>query len=118
MYNCIVILDFNKKLIKKSYSLSLIGLVILFDLWNIDMNYVNEDNFSRPSAVKTPFTANSIDEEIMKDKSSFRIYEPYRGFVNGRSSYFHNSISGYHAQNLKGCRTFMISIYQKINSIF
>ena len=70
---CIIALLFwisTKKLIKKSYSLSLIGLVILFDLWNIDMNYVNEDNFSRPSAVKTPFTANGIDEEIMKDKSS------------------------------------------------
>ena len=56
---CIIALLFwisTKKIIKKSYSLSLIGLVILFDLWNIDMNYVNEDNFSRPSAVRTPFT--------------------------------------------------------------
>ena len=42
----------------------MLPLIVLFDLWNINMKYVNEDNFTRASKVKTPFTINEIDKQI------------------------------------------------------
>ena len=51
----------SRQFLKKNYSLALITIIVLVDLWNIDMKYVNEDNFSNSSKVKTPFNQNQID---------------------------------------------------------
>ena len=86
----------NKK-IKENYSLLILFLIIAIDLWSVDKKYVNKDDFVAKSSISNPFKENIFDLEIKNDKSDFRVFEPYRGLTNGRTSYFHKSISGYNA---------------------
>ena len=71
------------------------ALLVLFDLVGVDRRYVNSDNFVSARNVEKPFTASEADKQILQDKSHYRVFDTGDG--GSRTSYFHNSVWGYHA---------------------
>jgi len=108
-----IYLFLKEKLKEKWIIVAFCGLV-LFDLVGVDRRYVNNDDFISGVKMAKPFEASEVDKYILNDTSHYRVFD----LVSGASkpSYFHNSLNGYNAAELRRYRE-VFDFYITQNSI-